>query len=142
MISVMGGSMMANANWLAILAATLAAFMVGGVWYGPLFSKPWMAELGLNKDSPGKRSMAMLLGFTLLLDLVSAFFLGHLLAHVAHSTQTILMISTGIALGFITPALCINYLYQGQSVKLMAIDCGHWIVVYAVMGGVFAVLGV
>jgi Protein of unknown function (DUF1761) len=133
---------MLNANLLAILIATLAAFIVGGLWYGPLFSKPWMAELGISKDGPKGRPMAMLLGWTLLLDAVMAFFLGHLLAHVANSDRTIMMISTGMALGFICPALCINYLYQGRSVKLMLIDCGHWIAVFAIMGGVFALLGV
>lgn len=133
---------MLNANLLAIGVATLAAFMVGGLWFGPLFSKPWMAELGLTKDYTGGRSMAMLFGWTLALEAVSAFFLGHLLAHVASSARTTMMISTGIALGFISPAICINYLYQGRSLKLMAIECGHWIAVYAAMGGVFALLGV
>lgn len=132
---------MIDANLYAIAAATLAAFIIGGIWYGPLFSKPWMAELGITKENAGGRSMGMLFAWTLALHAVSAFCLGHLLAHVAHSTHTIMMISSGIALGFIVPAMGINYLYQGRSVKLMAIDCGHWVAVYTVMGGVFALLG-
>jgi hypothetical protein len=32
---------MANANLLAILVAAAAGFLVGGIWYGPLFGKGW-----------------------------------------------------------------------------------------------------
>ena len=34
-------------NWLAILAATLSAFVVGFLWYGPLLGKAWMVLLSL-----------------------------------------------------------------------------------------------
>lgn len=133
---------MANLNFLAIGVATLGAFMVGGLWFGPLFSKPWMAELGLSKENSGGRSMAVLFGWTLVLEAVIAFFLCHMLAHFGTmSLRSTMMISVGTALGFITPAICINYLYQGRSVKLMAIECGHWIAVLAVMGLVFGLLG-
>lgn len=36
-------------NWLAVLAATVAGFMLGGLWYGPLFGKAWLAAI---KPSP------------------------------------------------------------------------------------------
>ena len=26
-------------NWLAVLVAAVSAFVVGGIWYGPLFGK-------------------------------------------------------------------------------------------------------
>ena len=41
---------MANANLLAILIAAVAGFMVGGLWYGPLFGKTWQREIGLSDD--------------------------------------------------------------------------------------------
>jgi hypothetical protein len=29
-------------NWLAVLAAAAASFLLGGLWYSPiLFAKPW-----------------------------------------------------------------------------------------------------
>ena len=37
-------------NWLAILVATVAAFVLGGLWYGPLFGKAWMAALGKTEE--------------------------------------------------------------------------------------------
>ncbi|MEK7357805.1 MAG: DUF1761 domain-containing protein [Bdellovibrionota bacterium] len=35
-------------NPWAILAATVAAFMLGGLWYGPLFGKRWAGYMGMD----------------------------------------------------------------------------------------------
>ena len=35
-----------NVNWLAIVAGMVANMVVGALWYGPLFGKRWMKELG------------------------------------------------------------------------------------------------
>ena len=42
-------SVLSELNWLAILAATIAGFVIGGLWYGPLFGNAWVAALG-KKD--------------------------------------------------------------------------------------------
>ena len=34
-----------------------------------------------------------------------------------------------------------NHLYGMKSLKLIALDVGHWIAAYAAMGAVFVVLG-
>jgi hypothetical protein len=86
--------------------------------------------------------MFKLYGLTFAFSVLSAVFLGHLLASVQASAKATMMISTGIALGFITPALGTNYLFARRSGKLFAIDAGYWIVFYAAMGGVFVMLGV
>jgi hypothetical protein len=72
---------------------------------------------------------------------LSAVFLGHLLAHFDTDFTRTMMISTGIAIGFITPAIGTNYLFGRKSGKLFAIDAGYWIAFYAAMGLVFALLG-
>jgi len=36
-------------NWLAVLAAALSTFVVGGVWYSPiLFGKVWLRAWGMT----------------------------------------------------------------------------------------------
>ena len=37
-------------NWLAILVATVAAFALGGVWYGPVFGKAWQRLVGISDE--------------------------------------------------------------------------------------------
>ncbi|MDE0646386.1 MAG: DUF1761 domain-containing protein [Gammaproteobacteria bacterium] len=36
-------------NWWAILVSTLVAFVLGGIWYGPLFGNLWLKELKTTK---------------------------------------------------------------------------------------------
>ena len=39
-------------NWLAVIAAALSMFVIGGLWYGPLFAKPWQRAAGpLNTNA-------------------------------------------------------------------------------------------
>ena len=40
----------AGLNWWAILVATVAAFVLGYVWYGPVFGKAWLVALGKTED--------------------------------------------------------------------------------------------
>ena len=130
------------AHLLPTLVAAIAAFLVGSLWYALLFGKIWQIELGLTEADKARANPALIYGGAFVFELISAFFLGHLLAHVAHSARTTMMISGGIALGFVIPALAVNYLFAMKSVRLMLIDGGHWLVVYLAMGAVFVVLGV
>lgn len=133
---------MANANLLAILVAAAAGFLVGGIWYGPLFGKAWMTEHGLTEEELKNANMLKIYGLTFAFSVLSAVFLGHLLAHFGTmSARSTMMISVGVALGFIVPAIGTNYLFSRMSGKLFAIDAGYWLVFYAAMGVVFALLG-
>ncbi len=132
---------MANANLLAILVAAAAGFMVGGLWYGPLFGKAWMNEHGFTDESMKNANMLKIYGLTFAFSVLSAVFLGHLLAFFDTGPRSTMMISTGIALGYIVPAIGTNYLFSRKSGKLFAIDAGYWIVFYAAMGAVFVALG-
>lgn len=132
---------MEQMNWFAIPIAALAGFVVGGLWYGPLFGKAWMKERKLTEVDLTRGNMALIYGTTFLLSIVSALFLGHWLAHFAPDAFRTMMLATGIALGFIIPAIGINYLFSRASLKLFLIDAGYWLVFYAAMGGVFVALG-
>jgi hypothetical protein len=132
---------MANAYILAILIAAASGFLVGGIWYGPLFGKAWQRAIGLSDDELKSANMIKIFGITFLFSLLSAVFLGHLLAHFDTDFYRTMMISTGIALGFVVPAIGTNYLYGRKSGKLFAIDAGYWIVFYAAMGLIFGLLG-
>ena len=37
-------------NWLAVIVATVATFILGGLWYGPLFGRMWMAASGMTDE--------------------------------------------------------------------------------------------
>lgn len=129
-------------HWLAILAAALVGFLVGGLWYGPLFGKPWAAARGLSDEAlKTGANMPMIFGLTFLLNLFSAFVLDHVLATYGMPEMgTAVMIAGGVALGFILPAMGVNYLFSRLSLRLFLIDGFYWLIAYSLMGVVFALL--
>jgi hypothetical protein len=133
--------MMANANLLAILMAASTGFLIGGLWYGPLFGKAWMAEHGFTEEQLRGGNMLKIYGLTFAFSVLSAVFLGHLLAFFDTNPRSKLMISIGISLGYIIPAIGTNYLFSRKSGRLFAIDAGYWLVFYVAMGLVFLLLG-
>ncbi|HZO55448.1 MAG TPA: DUF1761 domain-containing protein, partial [Bryobacteraceae bacterium] len=61
-------------NWLAVLAAAVSTFMLGGAWYSPaLFGRAWQRESGLTNDQLKSRSMGAVFGTSFLLALIMAF---------------------------------------------------------------------
>jgi hypothetical protein len=131
---------MANANLLAILIAAAAGFLVGGIWYGPLFGKAWMNENGFTEDSLKNANMLKIYGLTFAFSVLSAVVLGHILASSSGSARTTMMISIGVAIGLIVPAIGTNYLFSRKSAKLFAIDAGYWVAFYAAMGTIFVLI--
>jgi hypothetical protein len=123
-------------HWLAVIVAGVAGFMVGGVWYSALFGKLWMAARGVTPESMKKGNVKLLFGITFLLDVLMAFVLDHVFGtyHPTPDLSLSLMIAGGMALGFVIPAMIVNYLYQQASRNLILIDAGHWLAVFLVMG--------
>src|SRR5256885_16982138 len=71
---------MASLNWLAIVAAALSTFVLGGLWYSPvLFGKAWMNASGFTEKDLQRGNMGMVFGcsfvFSLLMAINLAMFL-------------------------------------------------------------------
>ena len=62
-------------NWLAIIVAAIATLGLGFVWYNPkVFGSMWMADSGMTEEK-AKQGMPMILGLSLILAGVVAYFL-------------------------------------------------------------------
>jgi TRAP-type C4-dicarboxylate transport system permease small subunit len=72
-------------NYLAILVCGLVSMVLGSLWYGPLFGKPWMAMIGIKKPdvmTPAiKKMMAKSYSIMFIGSLLMAFILGNILAY-------------------------------------------------------------
>ena len=42
---------MSQISWLAVVVCALSAFVLGGLWYGPLFKHAWCREAGIDPDA-------------------------------------------------------------------------------------------
>ena len=132
-------------NWLAAVVAAVLAFAVGVLWYGPLFGRAKLEEVGPGglaaRSNPGRT-----LGITAALLLVSATMMAHMFARVGEATLSAkpwlyFMMSGGLAVAFVIPALWISYTHQRLSTRLALIDAGYWVVSYLAMGAGFWIVG-
>ena len=39
-----------NVNYLAVIAATVSAMVLGSLWYGPILGKQWMKETKMTDE--------------------------------------------------------------------------------------------
>lgn len=130
-----------NISITAVIAAAVAGFVVGGLWYGPLFGKIWQAETGVTDEKARAGNLPLLFGSVFLLNLFAAYILGHVLATYGNPpVATSMMISGGVGLGFIATAIGVNYLFSQKSVRLFIIDASYWTLIYTVMGAIFGLL--
>ncbi len=131
---------MASINWLAVVLGAVAFFAVGAIWYSFLFSKAWQAEVNLTDEQKASFNMPLTFGLCFLAELVIAATVGHMFDYLEPNDKSKMMISVGLAIGIMAPALGINYLFMRKSLKLWLIDAGHLIVGMAALGGVFVLL--
>jgi len=125
---------LADVNWLAVVVATVAAFLLGGLWYSKsLFGNAWMQEVGLTEDAVKTANMTKTFGGTIILQIIAAIALSALLG--AQSTwQSGLHTGLWIGLFWIATSYGITYLFEQRSVRLFLINAGYYVVMYAIMG--------
>ena len=135
---------MGPVNWIAVFFAVMAALGVAGLWYGPLFGRAKLEEVG-----PGGMAMRTSLGrtfaVTAALLLLMAVMMGHMFARVGADTLAAkpwlyFMMPGGLALFFVIPALALSYMHQRISTRLGMIDGFYWLFAYLAMGAVFWIL--
>ncbi len=130
-----------DVNWIAVLVAALAGFMVGGIWYGPIMGKKWMGAVGLTEEQIKEGNMAAIYGGAFAFSLLASWALAHTFAtYGALTAQVKILTAFGVALGFIIPAIGTNYLFSQKNKSLFFIDAGYWALFYIAMGAVHAYL--
>lgn len=134
---------LANVNWLALIVASLAGFMLGALWYSPvLFSKLWQREVGLNDKDLNNSNMAMTFGISFIFMLIMSLGLALFLQMFEPSTLNFLFgAQMGILVGifFVMTSIGINVMYQQRSFKLLLIDAGYQVAYLALVGGILAI---
>ncbi len=125
---------MDQVNFLAVLAAAVSAFLLGGLWYSPaLFGKIWEREAGVSIDQPKKTHGAIVFAvsfvFSLIAATVFALFLGR-------NPPLNTAVRDGLAIGacWVATSFGINYQFSNRTFKLFLIDAGYYAVQYTLYG--------
>jgi hypothetical protein len=133
-------------NYLAVLIAAVAAWVLGALWYQVL-SRPWLAAQGRTKadlagpDGKPKSYLPFVLVFVA--ELIMAWMLAGILGHLGAVTVKNGVISGAACwFGFVLTTIATNYAFHGRKVMLTVIDAGHWLAVLVVMGAIVGAFGV
>ena len=119
-------------NWLAVLAATVSAFVLGGLWYGPLFKHAWCREAGVDMDAAPKHP-ARVFAAAFIASLVAAAAFAWLLGP---APELLRAVHDGVLVGLAVVAMsfAINYSFAQRSLKLWLIDGGYHTLQFALYG--------
>lgn len=119
-------------NFLAVLTAALAAFIVGGIWYSPkAFGKLWTKHSDPQRMKAGHKPVVFIVSF--IFYFISAWAFAIL---IGPDASIILALYAGAAIGILFVTMCfgINYLFSGRSVMLLFIDGAYHIVQFLIYG--------
>jgi len=127
---------MPEINYLAVLAAAASAFLLGGVWYGPLFKNAWCREAGVDPNKPAGHP-GRVFGGAFVLSLIAAFVFAMFLG-TAPSLELGLGAGFSAGLCWVAGSFGINYLFAGRSLKLFLIDGGYHTLQFTLYGLILA----
>jgi hypothetical protein len=120
-------------NWLAVIAAALSSFVLGGLWYGPLFAKPWMSAAGVTADQVANGNKALIFGGTFVLALIAAasfaIFLG---PNVTATTGALYGFVAGLC--WVTTSFGSTYLFEHKPMSLWLINGGYRTLQFTLIG--------
>lgn len=125
-------------NVWAVLAGTLALWVLGALWYSPvLFGKIWQKEVGFKEDGITKVNMITVFGLSLLLMLFMVWALNFVInSHKPEEVTLLRGLHYGAFTGFFFSMMTmgVNYLYQRRSLTLWLIDGSYMVLGLGVAG--------
>ena len=119
-------------NWLAVLVAALSAFVLGGLWYGPLFKHAWCREAGIDADAAPKHPRRVF-GTAFVASFIAAAAFAWMIGPAPGLRMTV--VAGAVAgLAIVAMSFGINYAFAQRSYKLWLIDGGYHTLQFTLYG--------
>lgn len=143
----MGNFFLVPVNYPAVLLSGVSAMVIGFLWYGPIFGKPWAKMVGMTpeKMEKSKKDMPKTYGLMFASSLVMAYVLAHFVWYAAPGSLTMFIsVKTAVWcwLGFVATTSLSRFLFapEKKPARLLIIDTGYYLVTLVAMGVIFSVL--
>jgi hypothetical protein len=123
-----------HVNMMAILVAVVANFILGFVWYTPLFGKAWAKELGFDTSvKPPTSALVKGMAFMVIGNFLMAWVFAHNMAawsfvpgaNTMSPMATIMSSAIFTWLGFYVPVDLSSVAWEMKSWKLFFINTGY-----------------
>ncbi len=132
---------MLSVNYWAILVSAIASMVIGSIWYGPLFGKLFMREMGMDKwnkekQAAMKKTMGLTYAAQFIASLVMFYTLAGLMAGFGQmSVSGGLLIAFIVWAGFVVPTKLGDALWAGNK-TLFWLGIGNMLVTLLAVGAI------
>ncbi len=126
-------------NYPAVVVCAVVYWLLGGLWYGLLFSRPWMAleHVTVAQAQAANGSWIWQYAITFLLNLVIAFALAQVcIWRNANTAGRGAAIGILLWIGILGPIVYTTYMYEMRPVQLFAINEFYPLVGLCLMGAI------
>jgi hypothetical protein len=127
-------------NFLAVLVAAIANYIIATIWYAVIFGKVWMKLTGITEMKPAPMNIVLVF----IGSLVLSFILYHSIVF-GNAFFKISGIKGGLMggffgwLGYIAPVTLSTKLYEKKPWGLWLLDNGFWLISLLVMGIILSI---
>lgn len=129
------GTVVSIIPWLGVLVAATATFVLGGLWYGPLFGERWSQLTGVTAEDRDPGETPRIFASAFVLQAVAAMVLAPFLG--PDATLTVgLAAGAAVGLFWVGTALGVVYLFEGRTLLHWFIDAGYHVLGFLLMGGI------
>ena len=127
-------------NWLAIICAAAAYWILGAIWYMALFGKIWAAAIEEHGVKLQRSGMAAKMIGNFLCNLVAAIIMARLIQRIGAKPDILrgMRLGAGMAVGFSATALTIQYLWESKPSKVWLIDVSYHFFGCIALGAILA----
>ena len=121
--------MFEHVNWVGVVIAAAFSFILGALWYGPLFGKRWIVLIGKRVEDLGSASpSAMSLVISAATALVSATGVNVLVGAFAKDLVTTAVVGFLVWAVAVLPVKLNDVSYAGRPVGLLYVDGAYHLV--------------
>lgn len=127
-------------NYVAVLVTTIAGFVLGWLWYGPLFGKMWMREMKITPEKMAEdrqKGMAVYFVQGAILTLLSTFGLAVvMLANGVPNWKHGAAIGAFVGVFVVAVRQMNTATWEGKSLTLRLLNAAHEVVLFAIQGAI------
>ena len=117
------GIRLMKTNYAAVFVSALAYWLLGAVWYGVLFSKPWMALENMSMEQAKSMNPVLPYVITFVLNLLIAYSLAQIcIWRNANTMGRGASVGVLLWIGFVGPITFTTYMYEMRPKELYAIN--------------------
>ena len=130
-------------NYMAVIVAAIAIFILGSLWYGPIFGRNWREMMGMRREEMGQGSMVG----PIIISLIGAYIMALIFDYAIifsnfyldkSGVGAALRVGLLVWLGFVVPITIRRVLWEKQSLMLWLFNETYNLFILLVLGFVLA----